>query len=326
MNQNKYSIIVRIYNAEKFLDQCINSVISQTYSNWELILVNDGSTDSSLDICEKYAKTDSRIKIISQRNQGGVAAQLTGFNNATGDYICSLDADDWYNNNLLERCHEYFINNPEIDLVLFGYNCFFEDNSTSIFSLSSENKILNTSQLIEFVMTSTAHALWLKVFNRKLIDYTEYEKTIFNSEGYKFRFNNDLFLCIPLLFNSKKALVTSDLLYNYRILSNSISHKRNPYNRIEISFNTMNYLYKIFSEKNFLSLSSEYLIAKEIYREILPEFYNIFRHFEINMPKIKEIKNNFCYSKLLQNPKSNEILKMHNIKQRIAFFIFTKVL
>ena len=91
MTSKKYSIIVRIYNAEKYLEQCIKSVITQTYSNWELVLVNDGSTDSSLSICEKYAKNDSRIKIITQKNQGGVAAQLTGFANATGDYICSLD-------------------------------------------------------------------------------------------------------------------------------------------------------------------------------------------------------------------------------------------
>lgn len=322
----KFSIIVRIYNAEKYLDQCIKSVILQTYSNWELVLVNDGSTDSSLQICEKYAQSDSRIKIITQKNQGGVAAQLTGFANVTGDYICSLDSDDWYENNLIEKCNKYFESNSEIDLLLFGYNCFYEDNTKSVFSLSKNNTILNMSQLVDFVLTTTTHALWLKVFKRELINYSEYEKQLFISDGEKFRFNNDLFLCIPLLFNSKKALIINEHLYNYRILSNSSSHKKNPYNRISISFHTMDYLYNIFTEKDFLTPTSEKMIATEIYREILPEFYNIIRHFEINKQNIRAIKNNTSYIKLLKNPNSNEIIKLHNIKQRIAFFLFTKVL
>lgn len=326
MSNNKFSIIVRIYNAAKYLNQCIESVISQTYSNWELVLVNDGSTDSSLQICENYASQDGRIKVVSQENQGGVAAQLTGFSNATGDYICSLDADDWYEKNLLEICNKYFENNTEIDLLLFGYNCLYENNSTSLFSLTSNNKILITNELVNFVMTTTTHALWLKVFKKELINYTDYEKQIFDSDGKKFRFNNDLFLCIPLLFNSKKALITNEHLYNYRILSNSSSHKKNPYKRIEISFNTMNYLYQIFKEKKFINSESEYLIAKEIYREILPEFYNLIRHFQSNKQENKTIKMNPLYSKLLQIPEKKEILKSFNFKQRIAFFLFTKVL
>lgn len=326
MSNNKFSIIVRIYNAAKYLNQCIESVISQTYSNWELVLVNDGSTDSSLQICESFASKDERIKVVSQENQGGVAAQLAGFDNATGDYICSLDADDWYDNNLLEICNKYFENNTEIDLLLFGYKCFYENNSTSLFSLTSDNKVLNTNDLVSFVMTTTTHALWLKVFKRQLINYTDYEKQLLDSDGKKFRFNNDLFLCIPLLFNSKEALITNEHLYNYRILSNSSSHKKNPYKRIEISFNTMNYLYQIFKEKKFINSESEYLIAKEIYREILPEFYNLIRHFQSNKQENKTIKMNPLYSKLLQIPEKKEILKSFNFKQRIAFFLFTKVL
>ena len=88
----------------------------------------------------------------------------------------------------------------------------------------------------------------------------------------------------------------------------------------------MDYLYKIFTEKDFLTPDSEKMIATEIYREILPEFYNIIRHFEINKRNINAIKNNTYYTKLLKNPNSKEIIKLHNIKQRIAFFLFTKVL
>lgn len=326
MEQKKYSVIVRIYNAEKYLKQCIESVISQTYKNWELVLVNDGSTDSSLQICEDFAKTDSRIKIISQPNQGGVKAQLTGFENASGNYICSLDADDWYETNLIEKCDEYFKTNTDTDLILFGYNCLYVDRPAAVFSLTSENKSLNTAQLVDFIMTSTAHALWLKIFKKELIKYTDFEKDLFKSKSQNFRSNNDLFLCLPLLFNSKKALVLKDIFYNYRILAESISHKRLPYKRIETALNTMEYFYTIFDEKKCLDEDLKYLVHYEIIRELLPEFYIILRYFDIDRKKIKQIKGNEFYKTLMQEKQLKKIVKSRCIKQRFAFFIFTKIL
>ena len=326
MGANKFSVIVRIYNAEKYLQQCIESVVSQTYTNWELVLVNDGSTDSSLQICEAYAKDESRIKVVSQKNQGGVAAQLTGFENATGDYICSLDADDWYESGLLEKCNTHFQNNADVDMILFGYKRIFENGETSLFSLTDENKKLHKEELVNFIMTSTAHALWLKIFKKEILKYSDFEKNIFVSDGEKFRSNNDLFLGLPLLFNSKEALVLNEYPYNYRILSNSISHKIIPYKRIETSLNTMEYFYKIFEEKKYMNEYSSYLIHHEILREILPEFYNVFRYFKFSIKKTKAIKNNSFYKLLLEERKIKDIVRSHCIKQRLAFFIFTKLL
>ena len=322
----KFSIIVRIYNADKYLKQCIESVISQSYSNWELILVNDGSTDSSLQICESYASKDKRIKVVTQENQGGVVAQLTGFSNTTGDYICSLDADDWYENNLLELCYDIIQNYSDIDLIIFGYKRIFEDGTTSIFSLTQENQLLDTKQLISFIMNSTAHALWLKIYKKELIQYTDFENSIINEDSNKFKSNNDLFIGTPFLFNSKKAIILSNCLYNYRILSNSISHKIIPYKRIETSLNTMEYFYKIFKEKGFIDNQFLYLIHHEILRELAPEFYNIFRYYKFDLEKIKKIKNNEFYKILLNEKQLKNILKEFCIKQRIAFFLFSKVL
>lgn len=323
---NKFSIIVRIYNAEKYLRQCIESVITQTYSNWELVLVNDGSTDSSLQICESYASKDKRIKIVSQENQGGVAAQLTGFANTTGDYICSLDADDWYEKNLLEICNDNFKTYSDIDLIIFGYKRIYEDGRTSIFSLTEQNQLFDTKQLISLIMTSTAHALWLKIYKKDLINYTDFENVIIREDGNKFKSNNDLFIGTPFLFNSNKALILSNCPYNYRILSNSISHKIIPYKRIETSLNTMEYFYEIFQEKNFIDIQFLYLIHHEILRELAPEFYNIFRYFKFDFKKIKEIKNNKFYKLLLKEKQLKTIIREFCIKQRIAFFLFTKVL
>lgn len=90
------SIIVPVYNAEKFLPQCIESLLAQTFQDIEIILVNDGSTDSSLDICEKYAKIDTRITIISKDNEGVAKARRDGIMKASAEYITFIDSDDYY--------------------------------------------------------------------------------------------------------------------------------------------------------------------------------------------------------------------------------------
>lgn len=98
----KVSIVVPVYNAEKYLDQCVTSIMGQTYRHLEIILVNDGSTDHSLEICRKYAEIDERITVVEQINQGVVKARKTGVEAATGDFIGWADADDWMESGYIE--------------------------------------------------------------------------------------------------------------------------------------------------------------------------------------------------------------------------------
>src|SRR5690606_32725285 len=95
MRKPKISIIIPIYNASAFLEKCIDSVINQSYDNLEIILINDGSTDSSLDICKKYANSDDRIKLINKENGGVSSARNMGLEVVTGDYIGFVDSDDY---------------------------------------------------------------------------------------------------------------------------------------------------------------------------------------------------------------------------------------
>lgn len=115
----KISVIIPVYNVEKYLERCLESVLNQTHSNLEIILVNDGSRDSSLQICEKYAMMDQRIKVISQSNQGLSAARNTGVEQATGEYIAFLDSDDW----LELDAYEYLLDalqRSEVDMIVAG--------------------------------------------------------------------------------------------------------------------------------------------------------------------------------------------------------------
>ena len=117
MGNCKISVIITIYNMEQYLDKCIQSVINQTYKNLEIILINDGSTDKSLNICKKYAISDNRVVLVNKNNEGLVKARISGIKQAVGDYITFVDADDWLDSNAYERVME--VSNNE-DMIIYG--------------------------------------------------------------------------------------------------------------------------------------------------------------------------------------------------------------
>lgn len=115
------SIVVAIYNIEDYLPQCIDSVLSQTYSNIELILVDDGSTDKSPEICDFYSEKDKRVKVIHQKNGGVSSARKAGITSAVGDYVMVVDGDDWIDTKTLEICVNQLYDKPDLDLIMFSY-------------------------------------------------------------------------------------------------------------------------------------------------------------------------------------------------------------
>ncbi len=115
-----FTVIVPTYNVEEYLEECLNSILAQTFRDFELLAVNDGSTDESLRILETYANQDSRIRIIQQQNKGLSAARNTGLTEATGKYCLFVDSDDIIHPQLLEICH-YFLTQYDADLVAFGH-------------------------------------------------------------------------------------------------------------------------------------------------------------------------------------------------------------
>lgn len=113
------SIIVPVYKVEQYLSKCIDSILSQTYPNWELLLIDDGSPDNSGHICDEYAKKDERIRVLHKENAGVSRARNLGLDNANGDYIMFVDSDDWLSNNCLEVCVNE-INVGHLDALQFG--------------------------------------------------------------------------------------------------------------------------------------------------------------------------------------------------------------
>lgn len=130
------SVIIPIYNAESFLEICLESVVNQTYKKLEIILVNDGSTDQSLNICKEYQKKDSRIKIIDKQNEGLVNARKTGVNIAQGDYVTYVDADDWIDIDTYEAALNVI--ERDVELIIYGLTEEYLDHSNVIYNFIEE--------------------------------------------------------------------------------------------------------------------------------------------------------------------------------------------
>lgn len=163
--QKLISFIIPVYNVEDYLRYCIDSIISQGISDYEIILVDDGSTDKSGEICEEYSRMDSRIKVEHTSNMGQSSARNTGIQLATGKYIAFIDSDDYYVKDSLEKFERHILENPNVDIVVGKVKTFFQDtgltkpkcnykNLLEIEGVSGEaaiRNLINTGQFLQSV-------------------------------------------------------------------------------------------------------------------------------------------------------------------------------
>ncbi len=220
------SVIIPIYNAERYLKECLDSVIAQTFKNFELILVNDGSNDRSLEICQQYAGKDERIRVIEQENQGASPARNNGLEASRGKYILFIDADDWMESNMIE---ELYSTAEENDADIVGC-AFYIDSSVKPqkiwhYPYSDEN----TEKILKIDMGYSA--LWNKLIRRQL--YVEHE-----IKGIKgITMWDDNVLTFPLRLLSRKTICIDTPLYHYRVgIGDSMCDKfKNSYPHSEIA-------------------------------------------------------------------------------------------
>lgn len=169
-NNTKISIVVPVYNAEKYIGRCIDSILAQTFPLFELILVNDGSTDNSLEICEKYSEIDSRVVVANQSNSGVSSARNYGIKIAKGDYICFVDADDYVKDNYLEQLYKESQQDDRIDLVLQGRIKKEENVQTDISLGLDKTFFLNEdTAFFEHVNLFRFCSVFSKLFKREII-------------------------------------------------------------------------------------------------------------------------------------------------------------
>lgn len=203
------SVIIPIYNVEMYLERCIDTVINQTYSNLEIILVDDGSPDNCPQICERYKLTDDRIKVIHKANGGLSDARNAGIEQATGKYIIFIDSDDYVEKEMIEKLYLSIVSN-EADVAIAGY----EPTSGIVYEQCDGSVYADTSEKVLFQLLSRYG--WNacgKLVKKESLGSLRFKKGILY-EDYEF---------IPRLFlNSQKAVLINENLYHYFIRQDSI--------------------------------------------------------------------------------------------------------
>lgn len=254
------SIIVPVYNVQEYLGVCLDSILAQTYLNFELILVNDGSTDNSIYICQEYAKRDDRITVISQKNSGVSAARNSGLKIAKGNWIAFVDSDDWIEPNYLYKLLS--VNTQGLyDWVTSGIVYKYPDSSDSIVRLNNIGPCCFDTE-VEFrrfvtqeLITSPCAKLYRaeiimanNLFFDKQLDYGEDRD--FNVEYLKY---------------CRNGVISDYLGYNYRKgISQSLSTIKKG-NILKGDIGYWNKLYNEFHRRGFISLESKKYLIYRLY-------------------------------------------------------------
>lgn len=308
MKKPKLSIIVPVYNVEKYIERCIKSILNQTFSDFELIIVNDGSIDNSGVICDKYKKVDARVKVIHKQNGGLSEARNIGLNIAQGDYIAFVDSDDYINRNMYEILYKNTIKyNADIAVCNIEYvnekefinesseisieECIVYDNIQSLNNLySNEN--------IQFIIAVN------KLYRRDIFKKIRYQPG---------KYHEDEFIIHELLYKSNIIIYCKSKLYYYLQRSGSImtsSFNTKKLDAIEAMEKRMNF----FREKGLIDL--EYKTQNMFLYYFFPYYYKT--KYELkdnkNLEEMeKRFKNNYKY--LLKN-------KNYNLRAKILWGVF----
>lgn len=211
------SIIVPVYNVEKYLSECLFSVINQTYKEIEVIMVNDGSTDSSECICRQFLSIDRRLKLVCQKNMGLAAARNTGLKYANSDYICFIDADDVLHPDYIKVLF-HIMQYQKADIAMCSYYKFQNDIpklNAEVFSCVELDKYQMISNISTTGPNNSSESLvvtWNKLFNKK----------IFENMSFPNKLHEDEFMILSYIIRAKKVVSTNQVLYYYRQRPESI--------------------------------------------------------------------------------------------------------
>lgn len=287
----KLSIIVPVYNAEKYISRCLDSLINQTYKNVEIIVVNDGSLDNSLRICEKYQQVDSRVKIYSQRNRGVSEARNLGLKKCQGEYIAFVDADDFISEFFAEDMVKLVQDNP----------CSIGICDTYINSKTDDNYTYTELFINNWTVTG-------KIFPKYLVENIYFDSNLKIAEDL-------LFLTNVFLSNGKVRLLhIKKALYFYMINKSSAMHSKKYDIKLLNSLKVEVECYKKLSEKQ-VDLSNSLLIFNGIY-----QFMS--RFWQQTISEIRKNYNDYLVVKDISCKYKDVLVRCYKLNRKKGTVIF----
>ena len=336
------SVIIPVYNSEKYLKKSIESVMFQTYRNLEIILIDDGSTDKSAQICDKYAKNDVRIKVIHKKNEGVSIARNAGIEVSSGDYITFVDGDDWIEKDAIESLHKALINNNS-DIVRGNY---YREDITGVYGkgnfYSFENKNINKddfelrNKLLIMILTGKFLSyVWLLLIKKSLLIEN---KILFKKD---ISFMEDTLFYVELICTKSKIYFLDKETYHYfdnldsatKSLDNVV---RNIYSLLKVNNDIRNILNK--KQTNNDVLKSE--MDTNHCNMIINLFFKLYKNNPYEKNRIKEeirkILKNENFNSIIQNADSNKMpihfkiqylcIKRKKINFLFFYYIIRKIL
>ncbi|KNY26829.1 glycosyltransferase family 2 protein [Pseudobacteroides cellulosolvens] len=331
MDVGMVSVIVPVYNVEKYIENCINSLIKQTYKNIEIILVDDGSTDKSGSICDNFCAIDNRIKVIHTQNKGVSAARNKGIEVSTGCFIQFVDSDDTIDENMTKRLVQLMGKN--IDLVICGYrikqirgkNRFLSKEIQPIFwgQFTKDDFVNNFGKFLNNLIVNSPVN---KLYSASLI------------KGYRLSFPENISIGEDLIFNlevinkSSRIYITKEVYYNYINHNQSslmLNYKKDFFSIQQILFSK---LYQFLHENDKMSMENEVNIRFYYIRSIFCCLNNLFHNnsklsFRNKVIQIKEIiTDNQVQNSLRFKPKLGIqykiIITLIYLKQYLSIYLF----
>lgn len=307
----KISIIIAAYNIEGYIEKCISSLVNQTFTNIEIVVVNDGSTDDTPNIINRLAKNDSRIKIINKKNSGLIEARRSGFENSTGDFLIFIDGDDWMD---IESCEKIYkeIKESDYDVVNYTYYTAYEGGSN--IKVEIKEAILEKNEYLkELLLINLRPCIWSKAIRRQfLID----NNIVFPKNV---TYGEDLAMSINIACNNPKVITINEPLYYYFQRSGSITNSKLTKQALDV-VTVLEYVKKYMSDKGI------YNNFKQEYEYLA--YRNLFYSFVISRNDINDV-HRALYNKwreLYVKEDQNKYIKMHrkviSCKEKIRMSLF----
>lgn len=238
----KISVIVPVYNVEEYLSRCIDSILSQTFTDFELLLIDDGSTDNSGNICDTYALKDNRIRVFHKKNGGVSSARNLGLDNAKGKWIVFIDSDDYISKDFLS-----FNSTEEVDVIQKPY-IIKKKYGKEEFHPLKELHINNKKDLFKFYVNNRDNALWNKIISSNLIKGRRFKEDV--------KIGEDFLFFLSLLNDIKSYKFCNIGLYIYQIRENSAMQTIEVVSRINILFQNIKNIKDITSQQDISNIGN----------------------------------------------------------------------